>query len=157
MAGMHCFLRFTLLIVSLKGLDAFLTSSLTPSKFIWSVENKKSSNSWFRGLRPCRAAHQAFSIQAKDDIPTLKQNLLSLCEKSQRGLVPFDPPSKQQFEELVSAKKHSRINLLCDLSRESHTFPKLSYPDRGPRRPKSDSKCSVQPTDVRPVGNEVDD
>jgi hypothetical protein len=110
MASSRCFLRFALLIVSLSGLHAYLTSTLTPTNHLWSLQNKKTSHFLFRRLNPCRAASlRAFSIQAKDDIPTLKQNLLNLCEQSQRGLVPFDLPSKQRFEALVSGKEHFSI------------------------------------------------
>jgi hypothetical protein len=108
-------LRFALLIVSLAGLDAFLSSTLAPNNRIWSLKHKKSANTLFRCLRPCRAASlHALTIQAKDDIPTLKQNLLNLCDQSQRGLVPFDQSSKQRFEALVSAKQTTSHRLSFD-------------------------------------------
>ena len=53
--------------------------------------------------RKCnKAVLQMTTTPLKQDVATLKQDLLNLCVQSKNGLVPFDSSSKQQFEGIVS-------------------------------------------------------
>jgi hypothetical protein len=102
---MEISLRSAVFAAFIIGLDAFLTSTLTPCNHLWSLQNAKSVNPLFRSFRR-PASLPALNIKSKVDTPTLKQNLLNLCDQSQKGLISFDPVSKQRFEDLVSVKKY---------------------------------------------------
>ncbi len=103
-------LALVFLCSTLGVLDAFLIS--TPQKSMKFSERpgsfSKPSINIHESVKHSRQALQMCprmsAAQQNKDTNELKTSLLTLCEESKSGLVPFDSSTKEKFDSLVSTR-----------------------------------------------------